>query len=59
MKVETLNELEDMRLQACDNVVISKEKTKCFHDKMLKLQKFEPDQNVHRRKAQVKLDRTI
>jgi hypothetical protein len=41
-----LNELEEMRLQAYENAVIYKEKTKRFHDKKLKLKKFHPGQKV-------------
>ncbi|CAJ2662794.1 unnamed protein product [Trifolium pratense] len=41
-----LNELEEMRLQAYENAVIYKERTKRYHDKNLVIKEFYPGQNV-------------
>ncbi|CAJ2677643.1 unnamed protein product [Trifolium pratense] len=41
-----LNELEEMRLQAYENAVIYKERTKRYHDKNLVRKEFYPGQNV-------------
>ncbi|CAJ2642327.1 unnamed protein product [Trifolium pratense] len=41
-----LNELEEMRLQAYENAVIYKERTKRYHDKNLVKKEFYPGQNV-------------
>ena len=41
-----LSELDELRLEAYENVQIYKEKTKVFHDKHILRKIFEPDQKV-------------
>jgi hypothetical protein len=38
--------LEEIRLRAYENAEIYKEKTKCFHDRKLRLREFKPGQKV-------------
>ncbi|MCI55237.1 hypothetical protein A2U01_0076487, partial [Trifolium medium] len=45
-RLDKLNELDELRLQAYDNAAIYKEKTRRFHDKNLKRKEFEPGQQA-------------